>query len=260
MFFQNYWYILNCCTILNQAWCDHSSPWAVVLRKVLWLLSSRSRSQWGFKSSRAYRLFHIFWTVEPFATEHECEKFGLLSSRWRSKWGFRSSRAYRLFHIFWTIEPFATKHGVVVHHHEPESHGCEKFGLLSKFSSRPSHSEGSDSVWFKSIQFKNCHVHKIMKHYIKWKIFFGHQWRLFSDLFFQRGGSHSVCITCVSPGLAVLSWGRLLCRHDCCLWGAQCGSYCPCSKVRRNVAKQAVNNHLIIAWREPNLENFGTSS
>ena len=56
--------------------------------------------------------------------------FFLLSSRSRSQWGFIWSKYDSFYYIFWTVDSLATKVGMVMQHHEPDSCGHFKFFLL----------------------------------------------------------------------------------------------------------------------------------
>ena len=53
-------YLLNCSPFCNQTWCDGASMRGIVSFENNWLLSLRSRSQWGL-TSKYYSFCYIFW-------------------------------------------------------------------------------------------------------------------------------------------------------------------------------------------------------
>ena len=60
-------YLWNCSTFFNQTWYGDASSWARVSCGKIGLLTSRSRSQWGFILSKYDCFCCIFWTADPFA-------------------------------------------------------------------------------------------------------------------------------------------------------------------------------------------------
>ena len=69
-----------------------------------------------------------------------CGKIELLHLRSRSQWRFKMSVNICPDDIFWIAEHFVTKFGMVMQHHEPESHA--DFFFFSYLHSRD-HNEGS---------------------------------------------------------------------------------------------------------------------
>ena len=60
----------------------------------------------------------------------------LLSSRSRSQWGLIWSKYASFYYIFWTADSLATALGTMIHHHKPECLAREKKGGLLNSRSR----------------------------------------------------------------------------------------------------------------------------
>ena len=98
-------YHLNCSTTWNHTFYCCVFPWSGVSCRIIWLLPSRSRSQWRFQLKKQKQLKRLFapylvnyWTFcqQTFCdgmllwsrvVQVACTKFGFLSSRSRLQWG-----------------------------------------------------------------------------------------------------------------------------------------------------------------------------
>ena len=110
----------NLLFVCNQTWSDGTSSWARVPCEKIWLLFSRSRSQWWLILSNCDCLYCIFWTANYpwyfFVSGSVVEK---KKSCFKAK---LQSISYCPASIFWTTELFITTLGMLVHHYEPEYH------------------------------------------------------------------------------------------------------------------------------------------